>query len=65
MSHCLAAVKASMLVIQRSQEMITTALVKTPDTIQCALSDLLECYTRILTNGETKTLLTLLLISEC
>ncbi|XP_062851967.1 thyroid adenoma-associated protein [Trichomycterus rosablanca] len=54
MQNCLAAVKASMLVIQRSQELITAALLETPNnyTLQCAFSGLLDCYTRILTNEE-------------
>ncbi|XP_049457282.1 thyroid adenoma-associated protein [Epinephelus fuscoguttatus] len=54
MQSCLAAVKTSMLVIQRSQETISTALqgeqnhCKLDDT----LSSLLGCYTHILTDEE-------------
>lgn len=49
MQWCLAAVKTSMLVLQRSQEAIGDVLQAQPDT----LGGLLSCYTHILTDGET------------
>lgn len=54
MHSCLSVVKTSMLVIQRSQETISTALqaeqkhCKLDDTLSC----LLGCYTHILTDGK-------------
>ncbi|XP_029525591.1 tRNA (32-2'-O)-methyltransferase regulator THADA [Oncorhynchus nerka] len=52
MHSCLAAVKASMLVVQRSQELISAALqaVHPHCTLQLTLSGLLDCYTHILTD---------------
>ncbi len=58
MQSCLAAVKASMLVVQRSQELISTAVLSASDDqsgLHQALSGLLSCYTRILTDGKAKT----------
>lgn len=52
MHSCLAAVKASMLVVQRSQEPISTG---TQSDLHQALSGLLSCYTCILTDGKAKT----------
>ncbi|XP_041722121.2 thyroid adenoma-associated protein [Coregonus clupeaformis] len=54
MHSCLAAVKASMLVVQRSQELISAALqaVQPHCTLQLTLSGLLDCYTHILTDEE-------------
>ncbi|XP_016355970.1 thyroid adenoma-associated protein [Sinocyclocheilus anshuiensis] len=55
MQSCLAAVKASMLVVQRSQEPITTAVLSASDDqsdLHQALSGLLSCYTCILTDEE-------------
>ncbi|XP_035387280.1 thyroid adenoma-associated protein isoform X1 [Electrophorus electricus] len=54
MQSCLAVVKASMLVVQRSQELIGAALLGTASAgaIQQAFSGLLRCYTRILTDEE-------------
>ncbi|KAL0964358.1 hypothetical protein UPYG_G00322790 [Umbra pygmaea] len=54
MHWCLAAVKASMLVVQRSQELISMALqaAHLHCTLQPALSGLLDCYTHILTDEE-------------
>uniref|UniRef100_A0A3P8YHM8 tRNA (32-2'-O)-methyltransferase regulator THADA n=1 Tax=Esox lucius TaxID=8010 RepID=A0A3P8YHM8_ESOLU len=54
MHSCLAAVKASMLVVQRSQDLISAALqAGNPDcTLQPTLSGLLDCYTHILTDEE-------------
>ncbi|XP_024244229.1 uncharacterized protein LOC112224799 [Oncorhynchus tshawytscha] len=51
-SLCLAAAKASMLVVQRSQESISTTLQATHlyFSLQLTLSDLLDCYTHILTD---------------
>lgn len=56
MHSCLAAVKASMLVVQRSQELISAALqaVHPHCTLQLTLSGLLDCYTHILTDGEDR-----------
>ncbi|XP_015229151.1 PREDICTED: thyroid adenoma-associated protein isoform X1 [Cyprinodon variegatus] len=48
MQWCLAAVKTSMLVLQRSQEAIGDVLQAQPDT----LGGLLSCYTHILTDEE-------------
>uniref|UniRef100_A0A8C1YAD1 tRNA (32-2'-O)-methyltransferase regulator THADA n=1 Tax=Cyprinus carpio TaxID=7962 RepID=A0A8C1YAD1_CYPCA len=58
MQSCLAAVKASMLVVQRSQEPITTAVLSASEDqsdLHQALSGLLSCYTCILTDGKAKT----------
>ncbi|XP_042592311.1 LOW QUALITY PROTEIN: thyroid adenoma-associated protein [Cyprinus carpio] len=54
MQSCLAAVKASMLVVQRSQEPITAVLSASEDQsdLHQALSGLLSCYTCILTDEE-------------
>uniref|UniRef100_A0A672QAP7 tRNA (32-2'-O)-methyltransferase regulator THADA n=2 Tax=Sinocyclocheilus grahami TaxID=75366 RepID=A0A672QAP7_SINGR len=55
MQSCLAAVKASMLVVQRSQEPITTVVLSASDDqsdLHQALSGLLNCYTCILTDEE-------------
>ncbi|RXN24870.1 thyroid adenoma-associated [Labeo rohita] len=55
MQSCLAAVKASMLVVQRSQEPISTAVLSASDNqsdLHPALSGLLNCYTCILTDEE-------------
>eukprot|EP00063_Salmo_salar_P079235 XP_014054070.1 PREDICTED: thyroid adenoma-associated protein [Salmo salar] len=51
-SSCLAAAKASMLVVQRSQEPISATLQATHlyCTLQLTLSGLLDCYTHILTD---------------
>uniref|UniRef100_A0AAY4DDB0 tRNA (32-2'-O)-methyltransferase regulator THADA n=1 Tax=Denticeps clupeoides TaxID=299321 RepID=A0AAY4DDB0_9TELE len=49
MHECLAAVKASMLVMQRSQKHIYDSL---QSNLQQTLSGLLDCYTCILTNEE-------------
>lgn len=56
MHSCLAAVKASMLVVQRSQELISAVLqaVHPHCTLQLTLSGLLDCYTHILTDGEDR-----------
>ncbi|XP_042358035.1 thyroid adenoma-associated protein [Plectropomus leopardus] len=54
MQSCLAAVKTSMLVIQRSQETISAALQAEQNhcKLEDTLSSLLGCYTRILTDEE-------------
>lgn len=54
MSSCLATVKASMLVIQRSQETISATLQAEPGgcRLEEILSDLLGCYVHILTDGD-------------
>ncbi|XP_052428210.1 thyroid adenoma-associated protein homolog isoform X1 [Carassius gibelio] len=54
MQSCLAAVKASMLVVQRSQEPISTAVLAASDDsdLHQALSGLLGCYSCILTDEE-------------
>ncbi|XP_041645448.1 thyroid adenoma-associated protein isoform X2 [Cheilinus undulatus] len=54
MQSCLAAVKTSMLVIQRSQEGISAALQAEQSrcTLEHILGDLLGCYTHILTDEE-------------
>ncbi|KAJ8359680.1 hypothetical protein SKAU_G00162050 [Synaphobranchus kaupii] len=56
MQACLAAVKASILVMQRSQELVSAALLAEPTPSPCPLRDtlnaLLTCYTRILTDEE-------------
>ncbi|XP_071780883.2 thyroid adenoma-associated protein [Centroberyx gerrardi] len=54
MQSCLAAVKTSMLVVQRSQETISTALQADQEhcTLQSTLSGLLDCYIHILTDEE-------------
>ncbi|XP_070697363.1 thyroid adenoma-associated protein [Pempheris klunzingeri] len=54
MHSCLAAVKTSMLVIQRSQETITAALQAEQNhcKLEDTLSSLLGCYTHILTDEE-------------
>lgn len=57
MHSCLAVVKTSMLVVQRSQEPITSALLSASNQcdLQQAFSALLKCYTSILTDGMLKT----------
>ncbi|XP_060781574.1 thyroid adenoma-associated protein isoform X2 [Neoarius graeffei] len=54
MHSCLAVVKASMLVVQRSQEPISAAQLETSGSsaLQLAFSGLLQCYTQILTDEE-------------
>uniref|UniRef100_I3J4G4 tRNA (32-2'-O)-methyltransferase regulator THADA n=1 Tax=Oreochromis niloticus TaxID=8128 RepID=I3J4G4_ORENI len=54
MQSCLAAVKTSMLVVQRSQDTISMALQAQPDCcrLQDTLGDLLGCYIHILTDEE-------------
>ncbi|XP_015218624.2 thyroid adenoma-associated protein isoform X1 [Lepisosteus oculatus] len=53
MQACLATVKASMLVVQRSQKQITAVLQAAPDSpLMDTLCDLLRCYTSILTEGD-------------
>ncbi|XP_063047806.1 thyroid adenoma-associated protein [Engraulis encrasicolus] len=54
MHSCLGAVKASMLVLQRTQELLVTMLkTMTPECpLQLALSGLMSCYTQILTDEE-------------
>ncbi|XP_036403279.1 thyroid adenoma-associated protein [Megalops cyprinoides] len=54
MQSCLAAVKTSMLVVQRSQELISTTLLveESHCPLQDTLTALLDCYTRILTDEE-------------
>ncbi|KAG5831317.1 hypothetical protein ANANG_G00302500 [Anguilla anguilla] len=56
MQACLSAVKASMLVVQRSQEPVSAALLAECPPSPCPLRDtlnaLLACYTRILTDEE-------------
>ncbi|XP_076016993.1 thyroid adenoma-associated protein [Genypterus blacodes] len=54
MYSCLAAVKTSMLVVQRSQELVGAALHADPDhrTLQNTLSSLFGCYIHILTDEE-------------
>ncbi|XP_053476778.1 thyroid adenoma-associated protein [Ictalurus furcatus] len=54
MQSCLAVVKASMLVVQRSQELISGAQLRTSSgsALQQAFSGLLQCYTQILTDEE-------------
>ncbi|XP_035256755.1 thyroid adenoma-associated protein [Anguilla anguilla] len=56
MQACLSAVKASMLVVQRSQEPVSAALLAESPPSPCPLRDtlnaLLACYTRILTDEE-------------
>ncbi|MCI4376608.1 hypothetical protein PGIGA_G00190450 [Pangasianodon gigas] len=54
MQSCLAVVKASMLVVQRSQELISAAQLETSSSsaLQQAFSGLLQCYTQILTDEE-------------
>lgn len=54
MQSCLAVVKTSMLVVQRSQEPITAALLSASNQcdLQQALSGLLKCYTSVLTDEE-------------
>ncbi|KAJ8014230.1 hypothetical protein DPEC_G00038090 [Dallia pectoralis] len=54
MHSCLAAVKTSMLVVQRSQELISAALQagNLHCTLQPTLMGLLDCYTHILTDEE-------------
>jgi len=49
MQSCLAAVKTSMVVIQRSQQTISAALNRCE--LEDTLSGLLGCYTHILTDG--------------
>ncbi|XP_057197470.1 thyroid adenoma-associated protein isoform X2 [Triplophysa rosa] len=54
MQSCLAVVKTSMLVVQRSHEPVTAALLSASNQcdLQQALSALLKCYTYILTDEE-------------
>ncbi|XP_049337727.1 thyroid adenoma-associated protein isoform X1 [Astyanax mexicanus] len=54
MQSCLAVVKASMVVVQKCQEVISTNLQETPvtSTLQQSFSGLLQCYTCILTDEE-------------
>lgn len=54
MHSCLAAVKTSMLVIQRSQETLSAALQAEQSgcKLEETLSSLLGCYIRILTDGK-------------
>ncbi|XP_053357978.1 thyroid adenoma-associated protein [Clarias gariepinus] len=54
MQSCLAVVKASMLVVQRSQEVISAVQLKMSNSsaLQQAFSGLLQCYTQILTDEE-------------
>lgn len=54
MRSCLAAVKGSMLVIQRAPETISAALQAEPSSckLEEMLSDLLNCYIHILTDGD-------------
>lgn len=56
MRSCLAAVKASVLVIQRTQDTISTTLQAEPSSckLEDTLSHLLSCYTHILTDGDCK-----------
>lgn len=56
MRLCLAAVKASVLVIQRAQDTISTTLQAEPSSckLEEILSNLLSCYTHILTDGDCK-----------
>lgn len=53
MQSCLAAVKTSMLVVQRSQETLSAALQAERDhyKLEEALSSLMSCYIHILTDG--------------
>lgn len=53
MQSCLAVVKASMLVVQRSQEVISAVQLKMSNSsaLQQAFSGLLQCYIQILTDG--------------
>lgn len=55
MQSCLAVVKASMLVVQRSQELINAAQLEelSSSALQQAFSRLLQCYTQILTDGRS------------
>lgn len=54
MQSCLAAVKTSMLVVQRSQDTISVVLQAQQDCcrLQDTLGDLLGCYIHILTDGK-------------
>lgn len=54
MHSCLAAVKASMLVLQRSQDALDVVLQAQQDdsTLEDSLGGLLSCYIHILTDGE-------------
>lgn len=54
MRSCLAAVKASVLVLQRAQDTISTTLQVEPSSckLEEILSNLLSCYTHILTDGD-------------
>lgn len=54
MQSCLSAVKTSMLVIQRSQETISSALQAEQNhcKLEDTLSSLLGCYIHILTDGK-------------
>lgn len=53
MHSCLGAVKTSMLVVQRTQEAIRTALLAKQSgcTLEETLSTLLDCYIHILNDG--------------
>lgn len=58
MQSCLAVVKASMLVVQRSQEPISSAMLSASSDqsdLHQVLCGLLNCYTCILTDGIVKT----------
>lgn len=59
MQSCLAVIKASMLVVQRSQDAISAAILQkpTPRNLQQAFSGLLQYYTHILTNGRSRPVL--------
>lgn len=56
MRSCLAAVKASVLVVQRAQDTISTTLQAELSSckLEEILSNLLSCYTHILTDGDCK-----------
>lgn len=59
MQYSLAAVKASMLVVQQSQEPISTAVLSASSNqsdLSQALSGLLNCYACVLTDGIVKTI---------
>lgn len=59
MQSCLAVVKASMLVVQRSQELIGAAQLETASNsaLERAFGGLLQCYTQILTDGRSEMVL--------
>lgn len=54
MHSCLGAVKTSMLVVQRAQEAVRAALLARQSgcTLEETLSNLLDCYIHILTDGK-------------